>query len=120
MCVYCFCGDHPFKWDPPWKKDEGPWSPYIPQPVVPVSSPSWDLQRLKEYLDLLKQIKELEDKIGCPCEPNKADYLKLFELRIKQLELQAKTKGKGKTLLKKKAPPPRDPRRPYGRTKNPR
>lgn len=103
MCTYCYCGDHPFKYNPPWKEDEGPWSPYIPQPLGPITTPSWELQRLKDYLELLKQIKELEDKIGCPCEPNKADYLALFEKRIKMLEMkQGKTKTKNPKLTTKR------------------
>ncbi len=32
------------------------------------------------------RVKELEDKLGCPCEPNKADYLDLLRQRIEELE----------------------------------
>jgi hypothetical protein len=48
----------------------------------------WNLERLKEYLALLKEIKALEDSIGCPCpeEREKPDYIKLFEDRIATLE----------------------------------
>jgi len=46
----------------------------------------WPVEQLKEYLELLKQVKEMEDKIGCPCEPNKANYIELFEQRIAALE----------------------------------
>jgi hypothetical protein len=53
--------------------------------VVP-AQPAWPLDRLKEYRDLLKEIKALEDQLQCPCEPNKANYIELFEQRIKQLE----------------------------------
>lgn len=104
MCTYCFCGDWAFRHDPPWNPVDptvlpmspsiipnvypaGPWHPQIPQPVDPVVSyPPWDIDKLKEYLDLLTQIKDIEDKLGCPCEPNKADYIRLFKERIAQLE----------------------------------
>lgn len=87
MCVYCMIGDHPFRHDPPWKVPaDHPAFPYIPQPVVPMPAKDWPVERLREYLDLLRQVKALEDQIGCPCEPNKADYIKLFEERIAHLE----------------------------------
>ena len=96
MCVYCFCGDHTFRHDPPWEKPTfptpmQPWHPLIPPPVNP-SKPiiPWDIERLKEYRDLLKQIHELEEKIGCECEPNKADYLTLIQLRIDALQKHQK------------------------------
>lgn len=84
MCTYCMIGDWTFKHDPPWKPD--PWPPQIPQPVVPMPAYDWSLEKLKEYYDLLKKVKELEDQLGCPCEPNKADYLKLIGDRIAELE----------------------------------
>lgn len=83
MCMYCSMGDHTFRYDPPWYVP--PSTPYVPAPVVPTVHP-WDLERLREYYDLLKGIKELEDKLGCPCEPNKADYLTMFKNRIAELE----------------------------------
>lgn len=93
MCVYCFCGDWAWKYDPPyWPKP----NPLVPEPVwpkepdKPVTPPPdwqpWKMDRLKEYLELLKQIKALEDQIGCPCEPNKADHIKILEERIAELE----------------------------------
>jgi hypothetical protein len=56
-----------------------------PQPTNP-----WPIDRLKEYEEMLRRIKELEDKLGCPCEPNKADYLDLLKKRIEALEEKAK------------------------------
>lgn len=89
MCLYCMIGDHLFKFDPPWpNRDPYPYHPQIPQPLVPPTMP-WDLARLKEFEDLLRRVKELEDKLGCPCEPNKADYLALFRERIEALEKKA-------------------------------
>lgn len=91
MCVYCVIGDHTFKYDPPFKVDPQQW-PSIPQPVVPLVQP-WDLERLKEYLAILKEVKELEDKLGCPCVPNKADYIGLLEQRIKELKKKKPARG---------------------------
>lgn len=63
-----------------------PSYPYLPQPLPNAPTVPWDLDKLREYHDLLKRVKELEERVGCPCEPNKADYLKLFEERIAELE----------------------------------
>lgn len=85
-------GDHTWRYDPPWNplRDQPTWPPLIPQPVVPMPAMDWPVERLKEYLRLLKEIRELEEKVGCPCEPNKADYIKLFEERIAKLEAERK------------------------------
>jgi hypothetical protein len=79
MCMYCMVGDWQFRHDPPWPNNPPfPTSPYIPAPVVPPQKP-WDLEKLVEFYDLIRRVKELEDKLGCPCEPNKADYLSLLK-----------------------------------------
>ena len=92
MCVYCSIGDYPFRHDPPWKlPQDHPAFPYVPAPVNPMAPQTdWNLSKLREYYDLLRRVKELEDQLGCPCEPNKADYLKLFEDRIAELERKVK------------------------------
>lgn len=87
MCCYCATGDFVFRYDPPWKPD--PWPPQVPQPLFPMPAIDWPLAKLKEYHELLKSIKAIEDKLGCPCEPNKADYIKMFEERIAELEKRA-------------------------------
>ncbi len=84
MCMYCNMGDHTFRYDPPFEPDRQRY-PSIPYPRTPLIQP-WDLERLREYHDLLKAVKEMEDKIGCPCEPNKADYLTVLKERIDALE----------------------------------
>lgn len=66
---------------PPWNRNP-PYPPSVPRPWARRPIIPWDLTKLKEYYELLKGIKELEDKIGCPCEPNKADYLKMFKEQI--------------------------------------
>jgi len=85
MCVYCFIGDHTWKYNPPF-----PVSPFdyptVPQPVVPGPITPWPLEQLKEYLEVLKEVKALEDKLGCPCLPNKADYIKMLKDKIAELE----------------------------------
>lgn len=86
MCLYCNMGDHTFRFDPPWRDQQLPQ--YVPAPVTPMMPQwaPWGLDRLREYHELLKAVKEMEDKLGCPCEPNKADYLKMIKERIEALE----------------------------------
>ena len=86
MCAYCNMGDHTFRYDPPFETDPYRY-PSIPRPRTPLVTP-WDLERLRDYHDLLKRVKELEEKLGCPSEPNKADYIGILEERIKALEEQ--------------------------------
>lgn len=85
MCAYCMMGDHSFRYNPPWQETH----PLVPQPMPGVTLNPWGLQQLKEYRDLLKEIRDMEAKIGCPCEPNKADYIAMFEKRIAALEAKA-------------------------------
>lgn len=94
MCLYCMIGDHQFRFNPPWEKPISPsplypWHPLIPAPINPVITPPWDIARLKEFEDLLRRVHELEEKLSCPCEPNKADYLSLLKQRIEALEKKA-------------------------------
>jgi hypothetical protein len=79
-------GDWAFRHNPPFYVDPTVY-PTIPQPVTPGPHPKWTLEQLKEYRDLLKEIKEMEDKIGCPCEPNKADYIGLLNNRITSITI---------------------------------
>lgn len=94
MCLYCMTGDHFFRHDPPWpNRDPYPYNPLIPAPINPLTPINpWPLERLREFEDLLKRIKALEDQLGCPCEPNKADYIELFRQRIEALEKKAAEK----------------------------
>ncbi len=96
MCVYCMIGDHAWKFDPPWY----PSPPLVPAPMPQVPQKDWPVERLREYLDLLKQVKALEDQIGCPCEPSKADHIGLFEKRIGALENKAKLKRAAQSKIK--------------------
>lgn len=92
MCLYCMIGDHQFKFDPPWRDPfhpHQPIHPLIPAPLNPLPTPPWGIDRLLEFEELLKRVKELEDKLGCPCEPNKADYLAILRARIEALEKRA-------------------------------
>lgn len=95
MCLYCMIGDHHFRFDPPWHNPNNPFIPIHPQVPAPQFIPAgpWSLERLKEFEDLLKRVKALEDQLGCPCEPNKADYLALFRERIEKLEREAAKRG---------------------------
>ena len=90
MCCYCMVGDWQFRHNPPWNPPFP--SPLIPMPLSPVPVIPWDITKLTEFLDILRRVKELEDKLGCPCEPNKADYLSVLRDRITQLEQRAREK----------------------------
>lgn len=101
MCTYCMMADHTFKYNPPWPPNQfpqypafpDPWrnvSPYFPNPAP---HPTWDYDRLKDYRELLERIKTLEEKVGCPSEPNKADYLGLIDKRLAYLENKAADDG---------------------------
>lgn len=87
MCVYCMVGDEFFKdQNPPvWPK---PMAPFVPDPVTPPPHDyvGWDVEKLKELLAILQQIKTLEDALKCPCVPAKADYIKILKDRIQALE----------------------------------
>ncbi len=91
MCVYCMCGDWTFRHYPPWSPYDPfvPWPPTVPAPLPNTPVVPWSLEQLREFQDLLRRVKELEDKLGCPCEPNKADYLDLMRRRIEDLEKRA-------------------------------
>lgn len=87
MCVYCMMGDSFFRHDKPFDIPEDyPLRRYVPRPIGPPTPRDWPLEKLVEYLELLRKVKEMEDQLGCPCEPNKADYLKLFQERIDYLK----------------------------------
>lgn len=85
MCCYCVIGDHFFKYDPPFEYR----SPLIPMPIVPGPFTPWPIDRLHELEDMMRRVKDLEDRLGCPCEPNKADYLGMLRERIEALERAA-------------------------------
>jgi hypothetical protein len=59
------------KWNP-FPNDPDPfYNPTTTQPLI------WPQEKVEEFEDLLKRVKELEDKLGgCPCEdPKKVDFL---------------------------------------------
>ena len=85
MCAYCNMGDFQFRYNPPWYVP--PQTPFVPQPVYPMPPlGGWPVEQLREYLELMRQVKEMEEKLGCPSEPNKADYIKMFEERLAKLK----------------------------------
>lgn len=109
MCTYCFCADWMFKYVPygPWNPQPGhpwtPWNPYPnptgpapttpPFPITPGPVPyPWSQQQLNEALEILRTIKEMEDKLGgCPCEDaSKMDFLKDIQ---KKIDEQGKADG---------------------------
>lgn len=92
MRVYCMISGWQFLNNPPWNPQDIPvWPGSIPRPLVPSNQiQPWDIQQLQEFKDLLRRVKELEDKLGCPCEPKEADYIQLLQKRIDRLEQIAK------------------------------
>jgi hypothetical protein len=78
-------GDFEFRHNPPFVPS--PWPNTLPQPLPqPSTWHPWPLEKLKEFQDLLERVKKLEDQLGCPCEPNKADYIGMLKKRIEDLE----------------------------------
>jgi hypothetical protein len=59
----------------PWT----PWNPYGPREPTP-----WERQQFDELMEILRQVKEMEDRLGgCPCEDeSKMDFLKEIDARI--------------------------------------
>jgi len=95
MCVYCMIADWQFQHNPPWRPTDPitPWPPAVPLPAPLTPIRPWSIEQLKEFQDLLKRVKALEDELGCPCEPNKADYIKLLKRRIAHLENQERNRA---------------------------
>lgn len=88
-------GDHFFRYDPPWPNQPPfPFHPLIPAPLPAAPLTPWPMDRLLDLQNLMRRVKELEDRLGCPCEPNKADYLGLIAQRISDLEKKATELGK--------------------------
>lgn len=101
MCTYCMISDWQFRHNPPWVVPPYPTGPVyptgpaIPQPLPGVVVNPWNVQQLKEYLELLTRVKELEDKLGCACDAHeKPDYIRLFTERIAALEKRVEELGK--------------------------
>lgn len=84
MCVYCMIGDHAWKFSPPFTPIQP--HPLLPKPVVPGPFQDWPIARLREFEDLLRRVKAIEDQLGCPCEPAKADHIGIIRERITRLE----------------------------------
>ena len=102
MCVYCMVGDF---YDRYWPINPiptpQPYYPAPPQPIIiqPVVIPdAEELARLKEMKDILERVKELEDKLGCPCDDpaqrGKPDYIKKIQARLEELEKLVKDNPK--------------------------
>lgn len=91
-------------WTPwnPWPNPTGPaptTPPFNPAPMpsplpppfnpAPMPSPigyPWTQEQLNQALEILRQIKEMEDKLGgCPCEePQKLEFFKDIQARLDQ------------------------------------
>lgn len=92
MCTYCqiadffnkYIPDDPF--DFPIKPLTPPWSPWTPYPA-PLIHP-WTREQLDEAVEILRLVKEMEDKLGgCPCEDeSKMDFLNKIRERLNQAE----------------------------------
>jgi hypothetical protein len=103
MCVYCFFADYIHRWYYPSIPPGQPWprTPVQPWPVNPIqplpTAPypqqhPWTREQLDETMELIRQIKEMEDALGgCPCEePSKLDFLKEIRDRLDALEAAQK------------------------------
>jgi hypothetical protein len=87
MCTYCMMADWVHHWVPqPWTPT--PWAPQVP-------TPAWTQEQLTQLLDILRRVKEMEDKLGgCPNEDvSKLDFLRTIQDRLDALEQKAKDVG---------------------------
>ena len=63
---------------------------------------NWDRTALDQYKELVRRLKEVDDKLGLPdCDPTKGEFLKMIERKIDAIEKKLKTK---KTPRKRKPP----------------
>ena len=87
MCVYCFIADWANRWIPDQPEPWSPWSipGHSPSPAFP-----WTREQLDQFEDILRKVKEMEDKLGgCPCEePGKMDFLKKIRERLDRQDEQ--------------------------------
>jgi hypothetical protein len=102
MCVYCLFADHLHKYIPDGPvpntpiQPGTPWSPWTPSSPLPTAP--WSREQFDEAMEILRRIKEMEDKLGgCPCEdPSKLDFLKRIEERLDRLEQAKKEADNGR------------------------
>lgn len=84
MCVYCMVADHIHRYWP-YPDDT---SPIIP-PAKPFIPPrEWTWPQFNEFEDILRRVKELEEKVGgCPC-PNedKTAFLEDIKRRLEAID----------------------------------
>jgi hypothetical protein len=96
MCVYCFIADWAHEWVPgpytpstPPTYPVQPWTPWNPTPYVPQTPlPEWTREQYDQFVDILRRVKEMEEKLGgCPCEDaSKMDFLKTVKDRLDALD----------------------------------
>lgn len=112
MCFYCFVADHAFQYNPPWNPsltsdpliptiipapDCPPGvTPVIPEPKTEGPHKDWGIEQLREYVELLREARDLEAQLGrgCPAH-SKPDYITMFEERIARLEAAAASREVG-------------------------
>lgn len=102
MCVYCMIADWGHRWMPDDYFRQPPRRDTLPLPQVPPTSPfapfdrGWPREMLDQFEDILKRVKEMEDKLGgCPCEePEKMDFLKAIRERLDAIDKKIEEQGK--------------------------
>lgn len=89
MCIYSMISDwvhkyYPYEWDP-----NHPF-PHAPNPFDTPATPvfPWTRPQLDELEDILKRVKDLEERAGvCPCpEEGKQDFLDQIRKRLDEIE----------------------------------
>ena len=90
MCVYCMIADHYHTYWP-YPGDPNP----MPQTVPTVPVREWTWPQFSEFEDILRRVKELEDKVGgCPC-PNedKTAFLDDIKRRLEAIDKKLPSAG---------------------------
>ena len=93
MCAYCMVADWGYKWIPAPSLPIYPTNPFVPSPWTTLPGVVWTQEMLDEFRELLKRVKELEDKVDpCPC-PDESKVAALDKIQEALDELKKHVKG---------------------------
>ena len=90
MCVYCMVADHIHRY---WPYPEDPNPMPLPPTVPTIPVREWTWPQFNEFEDILRRVKELEEKVGgCPC-PNEDKTAFLVDIKRRLEAIDKKLPG---------------------------